>query len=81
MVLRETTFVIGGALTIALGVLLDAGLFVTGAGFEFFAAWLAGGIAVGFGAFFIYVGRAEGIERRRSLRELEEGESERPRQA
>jgi len=49
------------------------GLFLAGAGFEFFAAWLAAAIAVGLGAFFISVGRAEGRERRRTLRVLEEG--------
>ena len=73
MVLRETTFVIGGALTIALGLALGAGLFWAGAGFEYLDAWLAAGIAVGFGAFFVYVGRSEGAERRRTLGELEAG--------
>ena len=77
MVLRETTFVVGGGLTIGLGVALAAGLYVAGAGLEFVNAWIAAGLAVGFGAFFIYVGRSEGKERRRRLRELE-GEEERP---
>ena len=74
MVLRETTFVVGGGLTIGLGVALGTGLYVAGAGPEFFDAWLAAGLAVGFGGFFIYVGRSEGQERRRRLRELERGE-------
>lgn len=77
MVLRETTFVVGGGLTIGLGIALAAGLYVAGAGLEFFDAWIAAGLAVGFGAFFIYVGRSEGEDRRRRLRELESGE-ERP---
>jgi hypothetical protein len=61
--LRETTFLIGGALTIALGVLLGFGLFLAGAGVEYVDAWLASGIAVGFGAFFLYVARAEHRDR------------------
>jgi hypothetical protein len=61
--LRETTFLIGGGITIALGLLLAAGLFFAGAGVEFFDAWLASGIAVGFGAFFIYVAREEHRDR------------------
>ena len=73
MVLRETTFVIGGVLTIGLGIALGAGRGVAGAGLEFFDAWLASGLAVGFGAGFLYVGRSEGRERRRELRRLEEG--------
>jgi hypothetical protein len=73
MVLRETTFLIGGALTIGLGLALGAGLFWAGAGFEYVDAWLAAGMAVGFGAFFLYVGRSEGRDRRRALRELETG--------
>jgi hypothetical protein len=72
MVLRETTFIVGGALTIGLGIALAYGLFVSGAGWEFVDAWLAAGIAVGFGAFFIYVGRAEAADRRRYLKEIEE---------
>ncbi len=77
MVLRETTFLIGGALTIGLGVALGYGLYYAGAGLYYFGAWLAVGIAVGLGAFFIYVGRAEGEDRRHRLRELET-ESDRP---
>lgn len=73
MVLRETTFLVGGALTIGLGIALGAGLYFAGAGFVYFDAWLAAGLAVGFGAFFMYVGRSEGEERRRQLRELESG--------
>ena len=61
--LRETTFEIGGLLTIALGVLLATALYFAGAGVEFFDAWLASGIAVGFGAFFLYVARGEHRER------------------
>jgi hypothetical protein len=78
MVLRETTFAVGGFLTIALGILLGVGLFVTGAGFEFFGAWVGAALAVGLGAFFVHVGREEGRERRRSLHELESGPGEPP---
>jgi hypothetical protein len=73
--LRETTFVLGGALTVGLGLLLGVGLFLSGAGLEFYTAWLAAGIAVGLGAFFVSVGRSEGRERRRALRALEEGDA------
>jgi len=65
--LRETIFGIGGVLTIGLGVLFAAGLYLAGAGVEFFDAWLASGIAVGFGAFFLYVARSEHQERRAFL--------------
>ena len=78
MVLRETTFLIGGGLTIGLGVALGYGLYYAGAGLAFFGAWLAVGMAVGLGAFFLYVGRAEGEDRRRHLRELESGRDRPP---
>jgi hypothetical protein len=70
-VLRENSFIIGGGLTIGLGVALAAGLIWAGAGFVFFNAWLAAGIAVGLGVFFIKVGRDEGENRRQTLRRLE----------
>jgi hypothetical protein len=70
--LRETTFRIGGVLTIGLGVALACGLFYANAGVEYFDAWLAAGIAVGFGAFFLYVAREEGQVRREFLRSAEE---------
>jgi hypothetical protein len=74
MVLRETTFVLGGCLTIALGGALAVGLLWAGAGLIYFDAWLGAGIAVGLGIFFIYVGRAEGEDRRQSLHRLESEE-------
>ncbi len=64
---RETTFRVGGVLTIALGVLLGYGLYSAGAGIEYFDAWLAAGICVGFGAFFLYVARDEARTRRQFL--------------
>ncbi len=73
MVLRETAFKVGGGLSVALGLLLGAFLYYAGAGFDYFSAWLAAGLAVGLGGFFAYVGWAEGAERRRSLRRLEGG--------
>lgn len=74
--LRETTFRIGGVLMIALGLALGYGLFAAGAGLEFFTAYLAAGIAVGFGGFFLYVAADEGRSRREFLRLSEEsGES------
>ena len=61
--LRETTFWVGGFLTIGLGVALAVGLLWAGAGVEYFDAWLGSGIAVGFGVFFVYVSREEHRER------------------
>ncbi len=71
--LRETTFYIGGVAVIALGVALGAGLFFTGAGWPFAGAWLSAGIAVGLGAFFVYVGRESRTFRLDWLREAEAG--------
>ena len=67
--LRETTFWLGGALTIALGLALAAGLVWAGAGVDYATAYLGAGIGVLFGAFFIYVGGAEARERRKFLAE------------
>jgi len=69
--LRETTFWVGGILTIGLGVALVAGLAWAGAGWDYLDAWLASGMAVGFGAFFLSVGRGEHLERLRFLAETE----------
>jgi hypothetical protein len=66
MVLRESTFVVGGLLVIALGVAFIAGLIWAGAGIDYFEAWLGAGITIGLGAFFVYVGRAEAEDRRRN---------------
>jgi hypothetical protein len=79
MVLRETTFRVGGILTIALGVLLASGLVWAGAGIEFSDAYLGAALAVGFGAFFMYVGSAETKERRAFLASVEPPGSESPR--
>ncbi|HTT72600.1 MAG TPA: hypothetical protein VMG99_00400 [Thermoplasmata archaeon] len=76
MVLRETQFLIGGAVVIALGLLLAAGLVWAGAGIEFFGGWLAALLAVGLGAFFVHVARLEAAERRRFLQAA--AESDRP---
>ncbi len=71
--LRETGFFLGGGAVIALGVLLAAGLWVTGAGLAYVEAWLAAGISVGFGAFFVHVGREARRFRREWLRAAAEG--------
>jgi len=68
--------VVGGALTVALGVALAVGLAWAGAGIYYFETWLGAGLAVGLGAFFIKVGRDEGRYRRESLRRLESGAEE-----
>lgn len=70
-VLRETTFLLGGALTIALGVGLAAGLVWAGAGWIFFEAYLSAVLAVGLGSFFLYVASAEGASRRQRLADPE----------
>lgn len=69
--LRETTFRIGGALTVALGAGLAYGLYSAGAGIDFLDAWLAAGISVGFGAFFLYVAHDEARTRHEYLRSVE----------
>ena len=71
--LRETTFFVGGALVIALGVALGIGLEVSGAGLGYWSAWLSAGIAVGLGAFFLRVGREARTFRRRWLQDVAEG--------
>jgi len=71
--LRETTFWVGGAVTIALGAALAAGLAWAGAGLEFLDAWLAVPFAGVIGAFFLHVAREEGRSRRAFLRETEAG--------
>jgi hypothetical protein len=74
--LRETTFFIGGWITIALGILLAFGLYFSGAGVEYVDAWLASGMAVGFGAFFLYVARDEHRDRLAFLEQAEKEPSE-----
>ena len=74
--LRETTFLIGGALTFGLGIALGAGLFWAGAGVEYIDAWLASGLAMGFGAFFVYVARDEHRDRLEFLARAEKDPSE-----
>jgi len=71
--LRETAFFVGGAVVIALGVLLGFGLGLAGAGLDAWSAWLSAGIAVGFGSFLLYVGRDARAFRRAWLRAHEEG--------
>jgi hypothetical protein len=73
--LRETTFLLGGALTVALGVALALGLLWAGAGWEFWNGYVAAGLAVAFGLGFVQVGRAERADRRRTLAEWEPGAS------
>ncbi len=69
--LRESTFWIGGALTIGLALALAGGLAWAGAGLEYTTAYLGAGMGVLLGSFFIYVGGAEARERRRFLAETD----------
>jgi hypothetical protein len=66
-VLRDTTFVVGGGLVVAMGVAFALGLWWSGAGWIFASAWVGACLTVGFGGFFVYVGMAERRERRRFL--------------
>jgi hypothetical protein len=66
-VLRETTFWVGGLLTIGLGLAFAAGLVWAGAGLDYVTAYLGAGLGVVFGSFFLYVGSAEARARREFL--------------
>jgi len=74
--LRETTFLIGGALTVGLGVALAGGLFWAGAGAEYSDAWLASAMAMGLGGFFVYVARDEHRDRLEFLARVEKDPAE-----
>jgi len=52
---------------IALGILLAGGLYLAGGGGDFADAWLAGGMSVVLGVFFVHVARAEQRDRRAFL--------------
>jgi hypothetical protein len=71
--LRATTFLLGGAVAVALGVLLAAGLAWAGAGVDLSGAWLAAGFSVVLGAFFVHVARDERRYRTEYLRAAETG--------
>ena len=74
--LRETTFLVGGGLMIALGVLLAVGLSIAGDGLG--DSWLAGGMSIVLGGFFVYVARAEHRDRLAFLAAAEKPPSEPP---
>lgn len=65
--LRETTFRVGGVLTIALGVAFAYALYASGAGLAYFGAWAGVALCVAFGGFFLYVAHDERRTRRRYL--------------
>jgi hypothetical protein len=71
--LREVGFVVGGAMLAGTGIAFFVVLFLLGAGWWEFSAYTASLLMVGFGAFFIYVGRSEGADRRRELAKFEKG--------
>jgi hypothetical protein len=73
MVSRETTFFVGGVLSVALAVLLGIGLAWSGAGLAYGGIWLAAAICAGFGAFFLYVGRDLHRYRQEYLAAIEAG--------
>lgn len=76
--LRETGFVLGGSLLLAAGVLFFVILFLLGADWWAYTAYVGALLMVGFGVFFVHVGRSEGADRRRELREMEHGSSPPP---
>jgi len=57
--LRETQLWLGGLLTAAFGGALLVLLAESGAGADYFGAYLGAALAVGFGGFFVYVARDE----------------------
>jgi hypothetical protein len=56
---RETTFWIGGVLTIVLGPVFAGLLVWAGAGVDFYSAYLGVALALVLGSFFLYVAGAE----------------------
>lgn len=69
--LRETTFLIGGGLMITLGVVLAVGLYLSGVGAGYLDTWLACGLSVVLGVFFVHVARGEHRDRRAFLEQVE----------
>lgn len=63
--LRETVFAIGGAFLIAFGAALAVAMVFAGIGWNGLDLYLSTAAGIGFGAFFIYVGRIERSARRR----------------
>ncbi|MGI0140599.1 MAG: hypothetical protein ACREBT_05590 [Thermoplasmata archaeon] len=68
---REMAFVVGGTLLLGGALIWIAALAILAASPANFGGFLGGALTVGFGAFFIHVGRAEGRERREELAERE----------
>jgi hypothetical protein len=78
LVSRESAFLIGGGISIALGVVLGTALWVVKAGLTYPGAWFAAGGAIAFGGFFLYVSRDLRRYREAYVRALEAGESPPP---
>jgi len=74
MVSRETAFRFGGAVAVALGVLLAVGLAWAGIGWVFLNAWLAAAFSILIGAFFVKVADDERRFRSAYLRAVERGQ-------
>jgi uncharacterized membrane protein len=71
--LRETTFLLGGAIAIGLGILLAGGLLGARGGWPFLDGWLSAAFSVVIGGFFVHVAREERRYRAEYLRALEAG--------
>lgn len=71
--LKETAFVVGGLITLALGVMLLVVLVLAGGTGEPLGSWLAAGAALVLGAFFLVVARDARRYRTEYLAAAEEG--------
>ncbi len=71
--LRETAFLVGGGMTVALGLALLIVLVVTGVGLVDLAGWLAAAAALVLGGFFFVVARDAHRYREEYLRAAEDG--------
>jgi len=69
---REVGFIVGGWILAGAGTVFLVALVLLGAGWWEFSAYLGGSLMVGFGVFFIQVGRAEAADRRRELERMEQ---------
>ncbi|MFY9716868.1 MAG: hypothetical protein WAK40_02905 [Thermoplasmata archaeon] len=76
--LRETTFLLGGAIAVGLGTSLAVGLLWADAGAAYLDGWLSAALAVVIGAFFLHVAREARRYRAEYLRAIEAGRTPPP---
>ncbi len=70
---RETTFRLGGGIAIGLGLALAAGLAWAGESVGALGAWMAAGLSVIFGVFFVHVAGEAHRARAEYLEAVSEG--------